>query len=187
MPMAYLSSDSRLTRVAPADLCPRSLPDLNSSLLPFPFLKQTVQFATTLLQTTITTTLQCGGSSISLTQLSLPVLWRGVSWFMAQENDCGLWPWKRIRDANLGFLAFPSTRDLSIDTLQDLLTNGTTTSEDLVKTYLARIAEINPSTRSVLEVSPFALEDARKRDNERRGTGVRSKMHGIPILVKGVG
>ncbi|KAK4651301.1 hypothetical protein QC762_605010 [Podospora pseudocomata] len=66
----------------------------------------------------------------------------------------------------------------------DLLTNGTTTSEDLAKTYLARIAKINPSTRSFLEVSPFALEDARKRDNERRGTGVRSKMHGVPILVK---
>lgn len=81
---------------------------------------------------------------------------------MAQENDCGMWLWKRIRDANLGFLALPSTRDLSIDTLQDLLTNGTTTSEDL-----ARIDEINPSTRSFLEVSPFALEDARKRDNER--------------------
>lgn len=86
---------------------------------------------------------------------------------MAQENDCGMWLWKRIRDANLGFLVLPSTRDLSIDTLQDLLTNGTTTSEDLAKTYLARIDEINPSTRSFLEVSPFALEDARKRDNER--------------------
>lgn len=58
------------------------------------------------------------------------------------------------------------------------------TSENLVLTYLARIDETNPTYHAVTEVNQHALQEARELDRELQKTGPRSRLHGIPILVK---
>jgi amidase len=53
--------------------------------------------------------------------------------------------------------------------------------------YLARIDEVNlkgPSLRAVIEVNPLALKQAAELDAERKRTGKRSRLHGIPIMLK---
>ena len=64
---------------------------------------------------------------------------------------------------------------------------GALTSERLVQLYLNRIeaydqqgAELN----SIITLNPKALERARELDAERRRSGARSLLHGIPIAVK---
>ena len=64
---------------------------------------------------------------------------------------------------------------------------GVTTSEALVKFYLARIAAIDrsgPTLRAVIALNPHALADARKLDAERKAGHVRGPLHGVPILIK---
>lgn len=58
------------------------------------------------------------------------------------------------------------------------------TSEDLVATYLARIDEVNPVYHAVVQVNQHALDEARALDRELLQSGPRSRLHGIPILVK---
>ena len=41
-----------------------------------------------------------------------------------------------------------------------------------------------PELRAVLEISPSALGDAAALDKERKRSGKRSLLHGIPILLK---
>jgi len=41
-----------------------------------------------------------------------------------------------------------------------------------------------PALRAVIEINPSALEAAAALDYERRLHGVRSLMHGIPVLLK---
>ncbi|KAH9486285.1 Putative amidase [Psilocybe cubensis] len=82
---------------------------------------------------------------------------------------------------------FPDLYDASIPELQDGLDAGHFSSVDLVNAYFARIEEVNlkgPTLRAVLETNPSALEQAAALDEERRKTGKRSLMHGIPILLK---
>ena len=57
----------------------------------------------------------------------------------------------------------------------------------LYQTYFARIEEVNlqgPELRAVLELNPSALEQAAALDKERKLTGKRSHLHGIPVLLK---
>lgn len=66
------------------------------------------------------------------------------------------------------------------------LDSGATTSEALVKAYVARIDAIDrngPKIRSVLTLNPEALAQARTLDAERK-RGVRGALHGVPILLK---
>ncbi|KAF9484228.1 amidase signature enzyme [Pholiota conissans] len=82
---------------------------------------------------------------------------------------------------------FPDLYEASVMELQAGLDAGRFTSVDLVKTYLARIDEVNlngPGLRAILELNPSALSQAVDMDKERRSYGKRSLMHGIPILVK---
>ncbi len=58
------------------------------------------------------------------------------------------------------------------------------TSVRLVELYLARIAEIDPKIKSVLEINPDALKIAATLDNEFKKGKIRSPMHGIPVLIK---
>jgi len=80
--------------------------------------------------------------------------------------------------------------DLRSATVQDInraFDAGTLTSEALVRRYLARIEAYNeqgPALRAVISVSPNVLERARELDEERRVSGPRSPLHGIPIIVK---
>jgi amidase len=64
---------------------------------------------------------------------------------------------------------------------------GRVTAEALAGAYLARIAAIDragPALRSVIAVSPRALDDARAMDAERAAGNVRGALHGVPVLVK---
>ncbi|HET7616741.1 MAG TPA: amidase family protein, partial [Bacillales bacterium] len=65
--------------------------------------------------------------------------------------------------------------------------NGKLTSEMLVLMYLERIAAYNhagPGINAVLEVNPDALDIAVALDEERRTSGPRGPLHGIPVLLK---
>jgi amidase len=71
--------------------------------------------------------------------------------------------------------------------LQAAMTAGTLTSRRLTQAYLRRIRRIDLSgikLNSVIEVNPDALEIAERLDRERRRSGPRGPLHGIPILVK---
>ncbi|KAJ7120177.1 amidase signature enzyme [Mycena epipterygia] len=83
--------------------------------------------------------------------------------------------------------ALPDLYEASIQELQAGLDRGQFTSVDLIKAYLARIEEVNingPGLRAVIELNPSALKQAAALDIERKLTGKRSELHGIPILLK---
>ncbi|KAI0105341.1 amidase signature domain-containing protein [Nemania sp. FL0031] len=70
-----------------------------------------------------------------------------------------------------------------------LLESGETTSVDLVKSYLAQIAKHNHKgmkLNAMIATRPVndALEEARARDKERAEKNLRSRLHGIPIILK---
>lgn len=82
---------------------------------------------------------------------------------------------------------FPDLYEASITELQAGLDAGHFTSVDLIKAYFARIDEVNlkgPMLRAVLELNPSALSQAAALDKERKASGKRSPLHGIPILLK---
>lgn len=80
--------------------------------------------------------------------------------------------------------------DLSTATIADLqaaMAEGTLSSEKLVGLYQARIDAFDkqgPKINSVITANPKALEEARALDVERRTKGIRSPMHGIPVVIK---
>ncbi len=77
--------------------------------------------------------------------------------------------------------------DRSIVDLQARMERDETTSEALTRAYLARIDAIDgagPTLRSVLETNPDALAIAADLDAERRRSGPRGALHGIPVLLK---
>lgn len=82
---------------------------------------------------------------------------------------------------------FAVVEERSIAELQADMTAGRTTSEAIVRAYLDRIARIDragPTLRSVIAVSPDAVEQARRLDAERAAGRTRGPLHGIPVLVK---
>jgi amidase len=77
--------------------------------------------------------------------------------------------------------------DASVATLQAAMQSGKTSSQALVRAYLARIKSLDkggPRINSVIEVNPDALMIARTLDAERKAGKVRGPMHGIPVLIK---
>jgi amidase len=80
-----------------------------------------------------------------------------------------------------------SIEEITISEVQARLASGTTTSRQLVETYLSRIDTIDrrgPTLRSVIEINPDALAIADRLDAERRAGRVRGPLHGVPILIK---
>jgi len=80
-----------------------------------------------------------------------------------------------------------TVEELSMAAAVDGLQSGQWTARDLVAGYLARIEDIDlsgPSLGSVLERNGEALAIAEALDAERSAKGPRSRLHGIPILVK---
>ncbi len=71
-----------------------------------------------------------------------------------------------------------------VSTLQAAMSQGSLTAVALTEHYLARIAELDPQLRAVLEVNPEALSIAAALDAERAAGTVRSPLHGIPVLLK---
>ena len=77
--------------------------------------------------------------------------------------------------------------EASVTTLQAAMTAGTTTAEQLVRAYLARIAAYDhagPGINAIITISPNAIRDARTLDAERRAGHVRGPLHGIPVIMK---
>lgn len=74
--------------------------------------------------------------------------------------------------------------ELSIKQLTDHLNKGTFTSRELTQCYLKRIEMVNPRIKAVIQTNPDALAIAEKLDEERKAGSVRSKIHGIPFVVK---
>jgi amidase len=71
--------------------------------------------------------------------------------------------------------------------LQEAMTKGLTTSEDITREYLARLSRFDrhgPAFRSVLSINPRAIADARDRDADRAQGRVRSPFHGVPVVYK---
>lgn len=67
------------------------------------------------------------------------------------------------------------------------MSGGGLTAEQLVLMYLERIAAIDkdgPKLNAVLEVNPDAVFIAQALDQERKVSGARGPLHGIPVLVK---
>jgi amidase len=71
--------------------------------------------------------------------------------------------------------------------LQEWMSAGRYTSRQITELYLRRIEEIDrtgPALRSVIELNPDALSIADALDAERKVTGPRGPLHGVPILIK---
>jgi amidase len=71
--------------------------------------------------------------------------------------------------------------------IQDALTRGDATAEDVVGEYLMRLAVSDrrgPAFRAMLAFNPHAIADARRLDLERAGGHVRGPLHGIPVAFK---
>ncbi len=77
--------------------------------------------------------------------------------------------------------------EITLTELAEGLATGHWTSRQLVDAYLARIAAIDragPRINSILELNPDAQAIADQLDAERKDKGPRSRLHGIPILLK---
>ncbi len=80
--------------------------------------------------------------------------------------------------------------DVTSATIEDLnraFDAGTLTSEQLVQSYLARIAaydDAGPELNAVIALNPEALARARALDAVRAAEGARSPLHGIPVVLK---
>jgi amidase len=80
-----------------------------------------------------------------------------------------------------------SVFEKTVPQLQDALTRGEVTSEDIVRDYLRRQAVFDrngPTFRALLRLNTHILADARMRDAERVAGNVRGAFHGIPIAFK---
>jgi amidase len=80
-----------------------------------------------------------------------------------------------------------SVFEKTVPQLQEAMTSGELTAQDLTRDYLARLSlydRSGPTFRSVLAINPRAIADARARDAERSAGNVRSAFHGVPIVLK---
>jgi amidase len=80
-----------------------------------------------------------------------------------------------------------SVVEKTVEQIQDALTRGATTSEDVVREYLMRLSlydRSGPTLRSMLALNPKAIAEARARDAERAAGRVRGPFHGVPIAFK---
>ncbi len=59
-------------------------------------------------------------------------------------------------------------------------------AEEVVTTYLAQIAAVNPQINAVIQLAPDALTQARQADQDLANGVVRGPLHGVPFTVKDV-
>lgn len=77
--------------------------------------------------------------------------------------------------------------EMTIEALQKKMERGELTSRTITEMYLKRIEAIDRkgiALNSVIELNPDALAIADAMDKERKEKSVRSRLHGIPILIK---
>ena len=78
-------------------------------------------------------------------------------------------------------------KEYSIKELIAGLEDGSFTSRDLVNYYISRIMEYDkagPMLNSIAEINPEVYEIADILDEERQSGKIRSRLHGIPIVIK---
>lgn len=73
---------------------------------------------------------------------------------------------------------------LDIKQLQAAMESGEMLSEELVEWYLERIERYDGQLKAIIELNPDALAMARELDRERKISGSRGPLHGIPIVLK---
>ena len=81
----------------------------------------------------------------------------------------------------------PDVTELTTDDIQERFENGELTAEQLVRIYVDRIERIDrsgPALNAMVEINPDALTIARALDTERRESGPRGPLHGIPVVLK---
>ena len=77
--------------------------------------------------------------------------------------------------------------EMTIAELQEKMDSGEYSARTITEIYLERIEEIDkqgPKLNAIIELNPDALEIADSLDAERKEKGVRSLMHGIPVILK---
>ena len=77
--------------------------------------------------------------------------------------------------------------ELTIAEVQACFERGEWTAASLCGAFLERIQAIDrsgPTLRAVVELNPEALDIAEALDQERRTSGPRGPLHGVPLLVK---
>lgn len=74
--------------------------------------------------------------------------------------------------------------EATISAMQEKMSSGELTAEELTYMYIDTISHRNQNINAVLELNPQAVQIARALDIERREKGIRSLLHGIPILLK---
>jgi amidase len=92
-----------------------------------------------------------------------------------------------LLSAHLGAVTTFDLTNASIADIRTAFEAGALTSERLTQLFLARIDAYDkkgPHLNAVLRINPHALDDARALDAERRTTGPRGPLHGIPVLLK---
>ncbi len=75
-------------------------------------------------------------------------------------------------------------KDFNILELQKLREANELTYHELTKYYINRIESFGDLTNSISCINPNALSEAAKLDDEFHNKGLRSLMHGIPVLIK---
>ena len=101
----------------------------------------------------------------------------------------GCAPGERGTVADGGGTAVPPFEldEVTVAELQTAMQSGERTARTITELYLARIEALDrqgPELRSIIEVNPDALEIADRLDAERRDSGPRSPLHGIPVAIK---
>src|SRR6059036_2213306 len=77
--------------------------------------------------------------------------------------------------------------EMTIKDLQSAMTSGKYSAHSLARKYLDRIDDVDkhgPVINSVIELNPDALAIATELDRERKASGPRGLLHGIPVLIK---
>ncbi|MGH9451646.1 MAG: amidase [Terriglobia bacterium] len=77
--------------------------------------------------------------------------------------------------------------EISVTELQEGFKRGRYTAHSITEMYLRRIGALDrrgPAVNSVIEINPDALSIAAALDRERKVSGPRGPLHGIPVLIK---
>jgi amidase len=80
-----------------------------------------------------------------------------------------------------------SVIETDVTALQQQMRSGKLTAVALTEHYLARIKSIDksgPKLNAIIELNPDALSIAKELDKERKTSGERGPLHGIPVLIK---
>src|SRR5262245_34962067 len=107
----------------------------------------------------------------------------GIGWSTTRVTSAASLPLSR----NIGAGETTTMNELlslSAVKMAELVRMKEVSSEELVRTHLERIDQVNPSINAVVHVAERALDEARERDLElQRGVTAR-RLHGVPITVK---